>query len=82
MKFVPVKAIVTTLPTWVAAGFRLVRVGPKLVTVKVCGGEVPPPGAGLVTVTGKAPAVATSAAANGIEIEVALLTVQAWAVPP
>ena len=43
-------------------GLRVVRVGTGLLTVKLTALEVPPPGVGLKTVTGKVPAEAISAA--------------------
>jgi hypothetical protein len=49
-------------PTFLLAGAMLVVVGTKLFTVKVCGLEVPPPGAGFVTVTLNVPALVKSVA--------------------
>src|SRR5207302_15154 len=65
-KFVPVTVSVNCAPPATTdAGLSAVVVGIGLlgaVIVKVCGFEVPPPGAGLNTVTGAVPAVAMSAA--------------------
>ena len=60
VKFVPVT--VTTVPGPPAVGVKLAMVGAGTVTVKATAAEVPPPGAGLVTVTGKLPAFATALA--------------------
>src|SRR6476469_4359817 len=54
VRLVPV--MVTVAPLAAVVGEKLVIVGAGTVTVKVLAAEVPPPGAGLVTVTGKAPA--------------------------
>src|SRR3989442_3955487 len=67
MKFVPVTVSVNPGPPATAAvGLRPVVVGTGLVFVmpmlKVCGFDVPPPGAGVPTVTCAVPAVAMSAA--------------------
>lgn len=62
-KFVPLTVSVNAAPPAVAlVGESEVIVGTGLFTVKLVAAEVPPPGAGLVTVTGKVPAVAMSAA--------------------
>src|SRR5207302_10332826 len=65
-KFVPVTVSVNCGPPATAsAGVSAVVAGTGLlaaVIVKVCGLDVPPPGAGLKTVTGAVPAVAMSAA--------------------
>jgi len=50
------------LPAMALSGPRLAIVGTTLLTVKVTGPVVPPPGAGLDTVTGIRPALARSAA--------------------
>lgn len=59
MKFVPVSVRVKAAPPAVAVvGLIKVSVGTGLfaaLTVKLTEAEVPPPGAGLVTVTGKLP---------------------------
>ena len=56
-KFVPVSVIKNgPLPVGADAGLRLVRDGTGLFTVKVSTAVVPPPGAGLFTVTGRVPA--------------------------
>jgi hypothetical protein len=62
-KFVPVMVRVNPpLPATVVAGLMLLIVGAGLVMVKVAVLDVPPPGAGLKTVTFAVPAVATSLA--------------------
>jgi hypothetical protein len=64
IKFVPVTTrLKAALPAVVVLGLRFVSVGTGLVavTVKVEPFEVPPPGAGLKTVTVGVPAPATSA---------------------
>ena len=62
-KFVPVMVRVNPpLPATVVAGLMLLIVGNGLVMVKVAVLDVPPPGAGLKTVTFAVPAVATSLA--------------------
>src|SRR2546425_5533778 len=61
-KFVPVTVSVNCgPPTTTDGGLRLVIVGIGFKTVKVCGFDVPPPGAGLNTVTCAVPATAMSA---------------------
>ena len=50
-----------TLPARAELGERLVITGAGLLRVNTCGALVPPPGAGLKTVTLAAPAVAKSA---------------------
>jgi len=62
-KFVPVTVSVNAAsPEFFVAGEILVVVGAGLLTVRVCALDVPPPGAGFVTVMLGVPAVATSAA--------------------
>jgi hypothetical protein len=62
-KFVPVMVSVNPpLPATVVAGLMAVIVGNGFVMVKVAVLDVPPPGAGLKTVTFAVPAVATSLA--------------------
>jgi hypothetical protein len=62
-KFVPFTARVKPAPPAVALfGESEVMVGFGLLIVNVSAEEAPPPGAGLVTVTGTVPALATSAA--------------------
>ena len=62
-KFVPKTVRVKDeLPAVVDAGERLVVAGTGFRIVKVSEPEVPPPGAGVTTVTGTVPAVAISAA--------------------
>ena len=51
-----------TGPAQLLAGERVVVVGTGLLTVRVCAFDVPPPGAGFVTVVGNVPAEAISAA--------------------
>ena len=54
--------VVSELPTNVKFGLMLVSVGTGLVTVKICGAEVPPPGPGVTTVIDAGPIVVRSAA--------------------
>jgi len=62
-KFVPVMVSVNPpLPVTTVAGLMLLIVGNGFVMVKVAVLDVPPPGAGLKTVTFAVPAVATSLA--------------------
>ena len=62
-KFVPVTVSVKpALPATRAFGFSVLTVGTGLSIANVNGVEVPPPGAGLETVTAPVPAVAMSAA--------------------
>jgi hypothetical protein len=62
-KFVPFTVSVNAAsPEFFVTGEILVVVGPGLLTVRVCALDVPPPGAGFVTVMLGVPAVATSAA--------------------
>jgi hypothetical protein len=62
-KFVPFTVSVrVAAPAVALTGEMLVVVGTGLFTVKVCAFDVPPPGAGLVTVMLNVPAVATSVA--------------------
>jgi transcription initiation factor TFIIIB Brf1 subunit/transcription initiation factor TFIIB len=62
-KFVPVTASVNAAPPAPAElGFSELAVGDGLLIVNVSGLEVPPPGAGVVTVTMAVPTVAMSAA--------------------
>src|SRR6266850_1860645 len=49
------------MPTDAVGGLRLEMVGTGLMIVRVCGLDVPPPGAELTTVTCGVPATATSA---------------------
>ena len=63
-KFVPVTVRVkAALPASMELGFSEVSVGAGLLIVNSCALEVPPPGAGVETVTFAVPAVAMSAAA-------------------
>ncbi len=50
------------LPSWTVLRERVLRAGAGLLTVKELLLEAPPPGAGLVTITEKTPAVAIAAA--------------------
>src|SRR6267142_2098801 len=62
-KFVPVTVSVNPeLPAVTRFGTRLVVPGTGFVIEKLCGFDVPPPGAGLTTVTCATPAVARSVA--------------------
>ena len=62
-KLVPFTVMVKAAsPTFLLVGEMLVVVGTGLFTVRTCGFDVPPPGAGLMTVTGNEPPIATSAA--------------------
>ena len=54
--------VIAALPAVALVGEREVIVGRGLLTVKLTAVEVPPPGPGLVTVTGNVPACAMSAA--------------------
>jgi hypothetical protein len=60
VRLVPVT--VTLVPTRPWAGAKLTSVGAGVVTVNVAGADVPPPGAGLVTVMPTVPAAATALA--------------------
>src|SRR5882762_5030078 len=81
-KLVPVTVSVkAALPADVLVGDRAARVGDELFTVNVCAAEVPPPGAGVTTVTCGVPAAATSAAAMAAVSCVALTKVVVRAVP-
>src|SRR5688572_13229387 len=63
------------LPATALAGARLLRTGAGFagaVTAKLAAAEVPPPGAGVMTVTGTEPAAATSAAVIAARSWVAL----------
>ena len=61
-KFVPVTVNVNAaLPATTEVGLTVVRVGEGLSTVNVCAPDVPPPGAGVETVTLTVPVVAMSA---------------------
>src|SRR5436189_228988 len=75
-KLLPVTVSVkAALPADVLVGDRAARVGDELFTVNVCAAEVPPPGAGVTTVTCGVPAAATSAAAMAAVSWVALTNV-------
>ncbi len=62
-------------------GDRLLRVGAGLLTGKVCAAEVPPPGAGVTTVTEAVPVAARSAAGIAAVSCVALTKVVVRAAP-
>src|SRR5438309_1013735 len=68
-------------PTLALEGESDVSVGAGLFTVNVCAADVPPPGAGVMTVTGTVAAVATSAAAIAAVSWVALTKVVVRAAP-
>lgn len=53
-------SVIAALPAVVVAGERELSTGDGLLIVKVTGAEVPPPGAGVCTVTFAVPAVARS----------------------
>lgn len=75
-KFVPVIVNVNAADPAVAlVGERIVTVGTGLLIVSVTAADVPPPGAGFVTVIEAVPAVATSAAEIMAVTWVALLNV-------
>src|SRR6267143_5645078 len=69
------------VPTVAPVGISPVSPGAGLVTVKACAAEVPPPGAGVTTVTCGVPAAATSAAAMVAVSWVALTKVVVRAAP-
>ena len=58
----------------------MVKLGAGLLTVKVTALEVPPPGAGFVTVIARGPAVTTSAAVRTMEMDAAVYAAVADAV--
>jgi len=81
-KFVPFTVNVNAaLPAIALVGESVVIVGAGLFTAKLTAAEVPPPGAGFTTVTGKLPAVAISAAGIAAVNCVALTNVVAAAIP-
>ena len=81
-KSVPVTVSVNPAsPATAAVGFSPVVVGTGLVMLKVCGFDVPPPGAGLPTVTCAVPAVAMSAAGMAAVSRVAETNVVARSAP-
>lgn len=68
-------------PTVALVGEIELRVGTTLFTVNVAAPVVPPPGAGLLTTTGKAPATAMSAAVTAMVTCVALTKVTVLTLP-
>jgi hypothetical protein len=81
-KFVPfIVRVKAPLPRVALAGETLVVVGPLLFTVKVCALDVPPPGAGFVTVTLNMPPVVRSVAGMAALNCVALVKVVVRAEP-
>src|SRR5439155_13134505 len=68
-------------PTMALDGDSVVSVGAGLLIVKVCAAEVPPPGAGVTTVTDAVPVAATSAAGSAVVSLVALTKVVVRAAP-
>jgi hypothetical protein len=81
-KFDPVTTREKAGPPAVAlVGEMEVVAGTGLVTLKLTAVEVPPPGAGFVTVTGKEPAVAMSVAVMDAVMAVELMNVVALALP-
>ena len=73
MKFVPFTVSGNAaLPTSADAGKRLLIVGTRALIVNVLALEVPPPGAGVTTVTEAVPSVATSNAGTVAVSAVAL----------
>src|SRR5204863_9190581 len=81
-KLLPVTVRVKAAPPTLALeGESDVSVGAGLFTVNVCAADVPPPGAGVTTVTGTVAAVATSAAAIAAVSWVALTKVVVRAAP-
>ena len=79
VKLVPV--MVTAVPGPPVVGVKLAIVGTAAVTTNVKPVEVPPPGAGLVTVTAKLPAMATAVAGTMAVTWVAETNVVAKAAP-
>src|SRR5205823_13792749 len=69
------------LPAAVLVGDSAARVGDELFTVNVCAAEVPPPGAGVTTVTCGVPADARSEAGIAAASWVALTKVVVRAAP-
>src|SRR6266436_634172 len=81
-KPVPFTVSVNAAPPAVALdGASEVMVGSGLLTVKFVGADVPPPGAAFVTVTGKVPPAAMSAAAIAAVTCVALTNAVVFAAP-
>src|SRR6267378_2633803 len=81
-KLVPVSVSVkAALPAEVPVGDSVVSVGEGLVMLNVCAAEVPPPGAGVTTVTDAVAAVARSAAGMAAVSCVALTKVVVRAAP-
>jgi len=81
-KFVPFTVSVNALPPAVALlGESVVIVGAGLFTASVTVFDDPPPGAGLVTITGNVPTAAISATVTGTVTCVALMNVVVRTVP-
>jgi hypothetical protein len=82
LKFDPLtERVNAALPTATLVGEMLFKTGSGLLTVKVDGAEVPASGAGFVTVTGKEPAAAMSAAEIAAVRDVELTNVVGWGWP-
>jgi hypothetical protein len=83
-KFVPVTVTVVAVvvPTGTELGLSVIDPGTGLSTASVVAVELPPPGAGLTTVTDRLLAVAWSTTVNWKRSDVALTKVVVRAVPP
>jgi hypothetical protein len=82
LKFEPLTESVNAgLPTATLVGEMLFKTGSGLLTVNVDAVEVPPFGAGFVTVTEKEPAAATLEAEIAAVSDVALMNVVGWGAP-
>ena len=82
LKFEPLTESVNAgLPTATLVGEMLFKAGSGLLTVNVDAVEVPPLGAGFMTVTGKEPAAATLEAEIAAVSDVALTNVVGWDAP-
>src|SRR5208282_3410846 len=81
-KLVPLMlSVCAAAPAFVELGERLVIVGAGLFTVKFTAADEPPPGPGLVTITGNVPAVAWSPVLNWMVNWPAFTKVAACATP-
>ena len=78
---VPVTDPPPTTEAGLSVRFCKVAAGETGCTVKIAGGELPPPGGGLVTTTWKVPAVLTSALLSEIVVWFAAANVAAWTTP-